>query len=60
MLKIWEWWERTKIIIGPINETMNENPKCHLHISQLRKGIYVLNTIVQNILKKRRCEGEGS
>jgi hypothetical protein len=60
MLKIWEWGERTKKVIGPINETTNENPKCHLHISQLGKSINVLNIIIQSILKKRKCEGEGS
>jgi len=38
---------------------MNENPKCHLHIPQSRKGIYVLNIIIQNILDKRRSEGKG-
>jgi hypothetical protein len=30
----------------------NENPKCYLHIPQPRKGIYVLNIIIQNILEK--------
>jgi hypothetical protein len=59
---MWEWGEgggregRGKIIV---NETTNENSKCHMHISQLKKGIYVLNIIVQNILKKR-YEGERS
>ncbi len=33
---------------------MNENPKCHLHIPQPRKGIYVLNIIVQNISMGRK------
>ncbi len=35
---------------------MNENPKCHLHIPQPKKGIYVLNIIVQSIMEKRRIE----
>jgi hypothetical protein len=38
---------------------MSENPKCHLHIPQLRKGIYVLNIIVQGLLEKRKSEGKG-
>jgi len=38
---------------------MSENPKCHLHIPQPRKGIYVLNIIVQNLLKKRKSERKG-
>jgi len=38
---------------------MNENFKCHPHIPQPRKGIYVLNIIIQNLLKKRRNEGKG-
>jgi hypothetical protein len=33
----------------------NEN----LHIPQLKQGIYVLNTIVQNILEKIGCEENG-
>ncbi len=33
---------------------MNENPKCHLHIPQLKKGTYVLN-----IIEKRRIERKG-
>jgi hypothetical protein len=36
----------------------NENPKCHLHIPQPRKGIYVLNIIIQSILEKK-SEGKG-
>jgi hypothetical protein len=35
---------------------MNENPKCHLHIPQPRKGTYVLNIIIQNILKKKKMK----
>jgi hypothetical protein len=31
----------------------SENPKCHLHIPQFKKGIHVLNIIVQGILKKK-------
>jgi hypothetical protein len=30
-----------------------------LHIHQLKKGIYVLNIIIQNILEKLGCEGNG-
>jgi hypothetical protein len=58
-LKIQEWGGRTKIIIKPLNEIMNENFKCHPHIPQPRKGIYVLNIIIQNLFKKRRNEGKG-
>jgi hypothetical protein len=46
-----------KKVIRSLHETMNENTKCHLHIPQPRKGIYVMN-IIQNILEKR-CEGKG-
>jgi hypothetical protein len=52
MLKIWEWGKKTKKVIRPLHKTMNENPKCHMHIPQLRKGIYVLNIIVQTSCKK--------
>ncbi len=38
---------------------MNENHKCHLHIPQLKKGIFVLSIIIQSILQKRKCEGKG-
>jgi hypothetical protein len=55
-----EWGARTKKVIKLLNKTMNECPKCHLHIPQPRKGIYVLNIIVQNILEKKGCEGKGS
>jgi len=30
----------------------SENPKCHLHIPQFKKGNHLLNIIVQSILKK--------
>jgi hypothetical protein len=50
--------EMMKKVIRPLCETMNENPKCHLHIPQSRKGIYVLNIIIQN-MDKRRNEGKG-
>jgi hypothetical protein len=43
----------------PLCKTMNENPKCHLHIPQPKKGIYVLNIIIQSLLEKRRNEGKG-
>jgi hypothetical protein len=42
-------------VIRPLHET-NENPKCHLHIPNLGKGIYVLNIIIQNILEKKKSE----
>ncbi len=45
-----------KKIIKYQRETMNENPKCHLHIPQPRKGIYVMNIIAQNIFEKRKNE----
>jgi hypothetical protein len=53
MLKIQKLGEKTKKVIKPLGEAMSENPKCHLHIPQPRKGIYVLNIIIQNILDKR-------
>ncbi len=37
-------------------EATSENPKCHMHIPQLKKGIYVLNIIIQNLLYKRNEE----
>jgi hypothetical protein len=55
-LKIQEWGERIKKIIKPLCKIMSENPKCHLHIPQLKKGIYVLNIIIQSLLEKRRNE----
>ncbi len=58
-MNIQEWGERTKKVIRPLCETMNENPKCHLHIPQPRKGIYVLNIIVQGLLEEKRSEGKG-
>jgi len=33
---------------------MNESFKCHLHIPQPKKGIYVLNIVIQNILGKKK------
>jgi hypothetical protein len=44
--------EKTKNIIRLLGET-SENPKCHLHIPQFKKGIHVLNIIVQGILEKK-------
>ncbi len=35
---------------------MSENPKCHLHIPQPRKGIHVMNIIIQNIIKKENVK----
>jgi len=51
--------EKTKKVITPMGETISKNPKCHLHIPQLRNGIYVLNIFVQSS-KKKRCEEKGS
>jgi len=45
--------EKMKKVIKPLCKTTNENLKCHLHIRQPKKGIYVLNIIVQNIMEKR-------
>jgi hypothetical protein len=45
--------EIMKKIIRLLCVTMSENPKCHLHIPQPMKGIYVLNIIIQNIMDKR-------
>jgi hypothetical protein len=40
-------------------ETTSENPKCHMHIPQSRKNIYVLNIIIQNIPEKKKNEKKG-
>jgi hypothetical protein len=37
-----------------MGETMNESPKCHLHIPQLKKDIYVLNIIVQSLFRENK------
>jgi hypothetical protein len=58
-LKSEEWGEKTKKIIRPLKKTTSENPKCHLHIPQSRKGIYVLNVIIQSLFKKRKNERKG-
>jgi hypothetical protein len=50
-IKIWEWEEITNKVIRLLGE-MNGNPKCHLHIPKPRRGIYVLNIIIQGILEK--------
>jgi hypothetical protein len=42
-----------------MGKTTSKNPKCHLHIPQPRNGIFVLNTFIQG-LDKRRCEEKGS
>jgi hypothetical protein len=47
---------KKKMLMG---KTTSKNPKWHLHIPQLRKGIYVLNIFVQG-LEKRKCEEKGS
>jgi hypothetical protein len=52
--------EKMKKVIKPLNKITSENPKCHLHIPQPTKGIYVLNIIIQNMMEKRGCEGKGS
>jgi hypothetical protein len=36
-----------------MGETMNESPKCHLHIPQLQKD-YVLNIIIQSLFRKKK------
>jgi len=51
--------EKMKKVIKLLCETTSENPKCHLHIPQPRRGIYVLNIIVQGLLDKKRSEGKG-
>jgi hypothetical protein len=52
--------EKMKKVIKPLSKITSENPKCHLHIPQPRKGIYVLNIIIQSIMEKRGCERKGS
>jgi hypothetical protein len=37
---------RMKKVIRPLCKTTSDNPKYHLHIPQLKKGIYVLNIII--------------
>ncbi len=37
-------------------QTTSENPRCHLHIPQLKKNIYVLNIIVQKIMEKKEMK----
>jgi hypothetical protein len=49
-----------KKVVMSLCETTSENYKCHLHIHQPRKCIYVLNIIVENILEKRKNEGKGT
>jgi hypothetical protein len=56
VVKIYEWGEKMKKVIKPLCETISENPKYNLHISQLKKGIYVLNIIIQSLLEKRKNE----
>jgi hypothetical protein len=43
---------KNKKVIRPWAEIMNDNPKCHLHIPQFRKDIYVLNIIKASKKKK--------
>jgi hypothetical protein len=50
------WGGRMKKVIKPLCETTNENPRCDLHIPQHKKGIYMLNIIVQNLLEKKTKE----
>ncbi len=37
-------------------DTTRENPKCHMHIPQSKKNIYVLNIIIQSILEKKKMK----
>ncbi len=37
-----------------MGKTTSENPKWHVHIPQLRKGIYVLNIIIQGFLEEKK------
>ncbi len=41
-----------KKVIRLLCKIMSENFKYHMHIPQLKKGIYVMNIIIQNILEK--------
>jgi hypothetical protein len=38
--------EKVKKVIKPLSKITSENPKCHMHIPQPRKVIYVLNIII--------------
>ncbi len=38
-------------VIKLLGKTMNKSFKCHLHIRQPMKGVYVMNIIVQGILE---------
>jgi hypothetical protein len=51
---------KIKKVIKPLSKITSENLICHLHIPQHRKGISLLNIIIQNIMEKRKCEGKGS
>jgi hypothetical protein len=42
-----------------MGKTTNENFECQLHIPQFKKGICVLNIIIQVIMEKRRSKGKG-
>jgi len=54
--KIWEWGEKTKKVIKPLCKITSDNPKCHLHIPQPKKGIYVLNIIIQGLLETKKVK----
>jgi hypothetical protein len=41
-------------VIKLMGKTTNENFECHLHIPQFRKGICVLNIIIQVIMEKKK------
>jgi hypothetical protein len=43
-----------KKVIRLLHETTSENPKSQMHIPQPKKGIYVLNIIIHNILEKEK------
>jgi hypothetical protein len=55
-VKIREWGGRTNKVIKPLCKITSDNPKCPLHIPQPRKGIYVLNIIVQGLLEKKEMK----
>jgi hypothetical protein len=44
-------WGKMENVIKLLGKTMNKSFKCHLHIRQPMKGVYVMNIIVQGILE---------
>jgi hypothetical protein len=54
-LKIWEWGQRTKKVTKPLRET-NGNPKCHMHIPNLRKAFMYWTSSSKPSWKKEKMK----